>query len=424
MTNSEQRRVVITGMGVVAPNGTGTTAFWDASSRGISGIITLRDARWMLPDLPIHVAGWLPNFTAEPTIERKLLNRTDRATHFALVAIEEALNDARLLIAQEDPRRVGAVIANTIGGSDFALRQLQTLYTRGPRSLSAYSAIAWLQVANVGQAAIRHGFQGYCKTPVNDAVGGLDALAMACGAIQRGAAEVIIAGGCEAILNPYVLLAMTQQGQCFLGDDPQGYRPFDSRAAGLILAEGAGMCILEEYTHAVARGATIYGELAGYGQTNDANGFTAPSADGTHYARAISLALEMGQITPQEVACMLLDGRALLSSDAGEAHALHLVFGEQAANLPVSVPRTMLGHSYAAAGAIDTITALFTLQHGLLPPTLHCEELDPRYGLDLVRSEARPLSTALNGGEPSVVIVGGRGVGGANVALAIKRIEI
>lgn len=423
MTNSEQRRVVITGMGVVAPNGVGTTAFWDASSRGISGVSALHDAWWMLPDLPIRVAGWIPNFIAEPTIERKLLNRTDRTTHFVLFAMEEALSDARLLIAQEDPRRVGAVIANTIGGVDFALRQLQNFYTRGFRSLSAYSAIAWLQVANVGQAAIRYGFQGYCKTPVNDAVGGLDALAMACGAIQRGAADVIITGGCEAMLNPYVLLAMTQQGQCFLGENVHGYRPFDTRAAGLILAEGAAICILEEYEHAIARGAKIYGELAGYGQTNDANGFTVPSADGTHYARAISLALAMGQITPQEVACMLLDGRALPASDAGEAHALHLVFGEQVAHLPVSVPRTMLGHSYAAAGAIDTITALLTLQHSLLPPTLHCEELDPRYGLDLVHTEARPLRTSLNGGEPRVALVGGRGIGGANVALAIKRIE-
>jgi 3-oxoacyl-(acyl-carrier-protein) synthase len=422
MTHS-QRRVVITGLGVVAPIGIGKEAFWQATSSGHSGITPFSPDTSSPFGAAIRVVGIIHQFAAEQFLERKLLQRTDRMTHLALSALREAIDDAGLLLEQENPQRVGAVIANTIGGCNFGIRQLQALYTRGPRAMSAYTAIAWLQVANVGQAAIRYNIQGYCKTPVNDAVGGLDALAMACGAIRRGAADVIFAGGSEAFLHPVVLQIMALQGQCYSGDDPHGYRPFDRRAAGLILAEGAGICVMEEYEHALARGATIYAELVGYGQTNDANGFVAPSSDGTHYARAFHQALQDGQLTPADVAYVQLDGRAIPSSDQGEAHALHLIFGEDTAHLPVSVPRTMLGHSYAAAGALDTITAVLALHHGLLPPTINCEELNPCYGLDLVRDEARPLCSALNGQEPQVALVSGRGIGGANVVLALKEVR-
>jgi 3-oxoacyl-(acyl-carrier-protein) synthase len=420
MTDKQQRRVMVTGLGVVAPNGIGKSAFWEATRSGHSGITSLRESSLIEPDFSIGVAGWLPQFDAEPVLGRKLVNRTDRATHLALVALQEALLDACLEVERENPRRLGVVIANTTGGVLFVMQQLQSYYTRGPRAVSAYTAIASLQVASVGQASVRHGFAGYAKTPVNDTVGGLDALAVAYGAIRRGAADVVAAGGADAFIHPLLLLPLVYQGQHVLGDDVHGYRPFDKRAAGLILAEGAGICVLEEYKHAMARGAPLYGELIGYGQTNDANGFVPPAANGTQYARALSLALQMGQCAPQEVACMLLDGRALPSSDAGEAAALRLVFGEAMPRLPVSVPRTMLGHGYAAAGPLDTITALLALQHSLLPPTLNCEELDDRYGLNLVREQPRPLSSALNGSEPRVALVGGRALGGANVALAIK----
>jgi 3-oxoacyl-(acyl-carrier-protein) synthase len=415
MLHNFQRRVVISGLGVVASNGIGQDAFWDAISRGRSGITQL-DATAISPTHPIHVAGSIKNFIAEEHIERKLTQRTDRMTHFALAAIQEALADAHLSMEEEDPQRVGTVIANTQGGIDFVLKQIQTLYTRGPRFVSAYTAIAWLPVANIGQASIRHGFKGYSKTPVNDTVGGLDAMTMAYGAIRRGAADVILTGGCEAFLHPFILLVLANQGQCYVGHDPNAYRPFDGRATGLIMAEGAGMCILEEYEHAQKRGAPIYGEIVGYGQTNDAHGLLAPSADGTYYARALCQALHEGEIAADDLAYISLDGRAIITSDQGEVHGLRQAFGTQLAQLPVSVPRTMLGHSYAAAGGLDTITALLALKHRLIPPTINCEQLDPRYGLDMVRDETRPLRASKR-----VVLIGGRGIGGANVALAIKK---
>jgi 3-oxoacyl-(acyl-carrier-protein) synthase len=419
MEASNRRRVVITGLGVVAPNGIGKEAFWQATLAGHSGIKQLSDnfrQGW--------VAGVISDFVTEEHIERKLANRTDRMTHFALVAIQEALQDAQLLLEQEDPRRVGAVIANAMGGVGFVLKQIQTFYTKGPRFVSAYTAIAWLNVANVGQTAIRYNIQGYCKTPVNDSVSGLDAMGMAYTAIQRGVADVILTGGCEACLHPFFLQVLSYQDRSTSDNDLQVYRPFDVRAKGLLLAEGAGICILEEYEHARQRNAPIYGEIIGYGQTNDASMLQPPAADGRQYARAIRLAMQEGQLQPENIAYFNLDGRALPSADQGEVTALRL---NTIAHVPVSVPRTTIGHSYAAAGAIDTITALLALKYGTIPPTINCEQLDPRYELDMVRDRARAIqqqASKYSGyGEDQAVLVGGRGLGGANVVLALKKVR-
>jgi 3-oxoacyl-(acyl-carrier-protein) synthase len=412
MAQHARRRVVCTGLGTVAPNGVGNDAFWRATLAGVSGI--KRISRFPTHDLPIRVAGEVSDFAAEDVIERKLANRTDRMTHFALAAIQQSLDDAQLTLADEDPQRIGAVIANTLGGLAYTMEQIAAVYTRGPHAMSAYTAIAWLQVANVGQTSIRFGIQGYCKTPVNDSVSGLDALVLAFRAIARGAADVLITGGCEALLHPYFLVVQARKGFCAAGDDPCAYRPFDRRADGLVLAEGAGICILEEYEHARRRGAPMYGEVIGAGQTNDALGLLPPTSYGKYYARALRLAMLEGGITASDIAYVSLDGRALPSSDRGEAEALRATFGSDLEHLAVSVPRSMLGHSYAAAGALDTITALLALQHGLIPPTINCEELDASYGLNLVRDESRPLSRP-------VVLLGGRGSGGANTVIAIRK---
>ncbi|HLX56086.1 MAG TPA: beta-ketoacyl synthase N-terminal-like domain-containing protein [Ktedonobacteraceae bacterium] len=412
MTNSTHRRAVITGLGVVAPNGIGKEAFWQATSKGISGIKPI--SRISTAGLPISVAGEVTDFMVTNYMDRKLARNTDRMTHLAFAAAQEALQDANIVLEEEDPRCVGAVIANTLGGIEYVLEQFQEFFIRGPRYVSPHTAIAWLQVANVGQMSIRYGIQGYSKTPVNDTVGGLDAMGMAYSAIRRGTADVIIAGGSEAFLQPEVMLVMARGGQCVIGDDPHAYRPFDRRANGLLLAEGAGMCIVEEYEHARRRGASIYGEIVGYGQSNDANGYRMPIVDGAQYARAMRLALQEGHLSPSDIGYFNLDGRATPIADQSEAEALYLVFESRLAQVPVSVPRTMLGHSFAAAGALDTITVLLSLQHNLIPPTINCEELDPRYELNLVRKEARPLSG-------SAALVGGRSMGGANVILALRR---
>lgn len=409
------RRVVVTGMGIVAANGIGQEAFWQAIQAGRSGIKLLQ--RFDATNLPIRVGGEVSDFEVEQHLDRKLANRTDRMTHFSLAAVDEAVRDASLHPEMEDTRRIGTVIANSVGGVEFVTKQIQTLYTRG--SLSAYTAIAWLQVANVGQVSIRYRLQGFSKTPVNDTVGGLNALGTAYRAIQRGAADIILAGGCEAQLHPFILLVMQQQGICALGEDPTAYRPFDQRANGLVLGEGAGICVLEDYEHARERGVRIYGEIVGYSQTNDAYPLTRPletEPASPYYAQALQSVLKEARVSPEQLGYISLDGHATPQADAAEALSLQQVAGENLARIPVSVPRTMFGHTYAAAGALDTISALLALKHGCIPPTINSKELDPRYGLDLVRDEARPLTG-------SSVLLGARGRGGVNAALVIQKKE-
>lgn len=414
MNSAGERRVVVTGLGVVAPNGTGVDAFWQASLQGVSGIASPQ--RFAVDELPIQVVGEVPDFQAEAHLPRKFVQRTDRVTHFASVAVAEALRDARLDFTQEEPGRVGAVIANTLGGVEFVLEQIEALYTKGPRAMSAYTAIAWLQVASVGQVSLRHSLQGYCKTPVNDTAGGLEALALATRAIRRGVADVLITGGSEALLHPYFLLLLGHSDICVPGCDPRAYRPFDRRANGLILAEGAGICILEEYEHARRRQAPIYGEILGSGSTNDARGHCSPTSDGVHYARAMRLALQDAQLQPAEIDYFSLDGRAHLEADRAEVAALREVFGAYLDELPVSVPRTMNGHSYAAAGALDTIAALLALRSQQIPPTLNCEQ--PAFGaqLDLVCEQARPFMG-------TTALIGARGISGTNLVLAVRQGE-
>jgi 3-oxoacyl-[acyl-carrier-protein] synthase II len=413
MAHQTHRRVVITGLGVIAPNGIGKEAFWDAMNKGVLGIKPVQ--RFPTIDLPIQVAGEIRDFDVDRYIDRKLANRTDRVTHFVLAAVQEALHDAQLELDQEDPKCVGVVIANTTGGVEYIQKQIEALHVRGPRFMSVYSAIAWLQVANVGQISVLYGLQGYSKTPVNNTVGGLDALGIAYTSIRRGAADVLITGGCESLVHPSLLIILGYSEQCATGDDPQAYRPFDQRASGMMLAEGAGICIVEEYEHARRRGVPIYGEIVGYSQTNDALGFGMPANNGKQYARAIGLALKEAQSQPEDIGYFSLDGRALPLADQTEVDALQRSFGSDLQCLPVSVPRTMYGHSFAAAGALDTITALLAFQYGLIPPTINCEQLIPHYGLDLVQNETRPLLR-------STALLGGRGLGGANVVLAIKKV--
>ncbi len=410
----QPRRVVITGLGIIAPNGIGKEEFWRATSAGVSGIEVV--PRFASLELPVQVAGEAREFRTERYLDRKLANRTDRMTHIALAAAQEAVEDARLRLEHEQPQRVGAVIANTMGGIEYVVRQIEALHIRGPRAMSAYTAIAWLQVANAGQISLRYGLQGYCKAPVNDLVGGLDALGMSYRAIQRGAADVIIGGGCEAMLHPFAILTLAQSGQCVLGDDPRAYRPFDRRASGLVLAEGAGICVLEEYEHAMRRGAPIYGELVGYAQNNDAHGLHVSPADGSRYARAICDAMQEAGLRASDIGYFSLDGRATSAADAIEADALARAFGPDLETLPVSVPRSMLGHSFAAAGAIDTITALLSLRHGTIPPTINCQQPDSRHQLRPIRETGIPLLS-------QAVLLGGRSLNGANSVLAIKSVE-
>jgi 3-oxoacyl-[acyl-carrier-protein] synthase II len=328
------------------------------------------------------------------------------------------LQDAGLVLEQEDPERVGAVIANTLGGVEYVTQQVERFYQLGPRFMSAHTALAWLHVANVGRLAVHYDLRGYCKVPINDACGSLDALGLAYQAIRRGAADVLITGGTEAPLHPCVLEVLDVFPPFHGGNDPYSYHPFDVRADGLLIAEGAGICILEEYEHAVQRGAPIYGEIVGYAQTCASGVLSARMLpDVATYVRALQLALTEAHLLPEDIACVFLDGRAIPAWDAIETAALREVFGSVLDSLPCSVPRTQFGHTLAAAGALDTICALMALQEQCVPPTINCEEPDPRHcPPGLVRGRMREQEGGPQGG-----LVCARGLGGSHVVLALKR---
>ena len=414
----QRRRVVITGLGAVAPNGVGKAAFWKATSAGRSVIGPPRRCKDV--DISHQFVGELSDFRAEDYMERKLARQTDRMTHFAFAATQEALKDSALMLEQEDPLRTGAVIANTLAGVEFVEEQVRRLYQLGPHYVSAHTALAWLHIANVGRLSVRHTLKGYCKAPINDACGGLDALGLAYQAIARDAADVLIAGGTEAPLHPCVLNVLNAVPPFCGRTDPFSYRPFDLRADGLLIGEGAGILILEEYEHAMRRGAFIYGEIVGFAQTCapcDLSPYAVPDVEA--YVRCLQLALGEAGMQPNDIACVFPDGHALPAWDALESAALREVFGSSFDSLPCSVPRTQFGHTLAAAGPLDTICALLSLQDHLVPPTINCEMPDPAQcppGLVLAGGvSTRSHST---GG-----LVCARGLGGSHVALVVNQLH-
>ena len=410
-----KRRVVITGLGAVTPNGIGKAAFWQALCTGRSQIGPV--ARYNDVDWPLRFAGEIKDFHAEDYIDRKLARQTDRMTHFVFAAAQEALRDAGLALEQENLQRIGSVIANTLGGVEYVTQQLTRLYQHGPHFMSAHTALAWLHVANAGRLSVHYGLSGYCKVPINDTCGGLDALGLAYQAIRRGNADVLIAGGTEAPLHPCTLHILASSPSLCGGNPSSAYHPFDLRADGLVIAEGAGICILEEYEHALQRKAPIYGEIVGYAQTYAPGELTAhPPPESAAYIRALQLALNEARMPPDDIACIFPDGRAIPAWDASETAALREVFGPAFNTLPCSIPRTQFGHSLAAAGVLDTISALLTFQERFIPPSISCEEPDPRHCPPrLVRNGTQIKDLHAQG-----MLICSRGLGGSHTVLVLK----
>jgi 3-oxoacyl-(acyl-carrier-protein) synthase len=411
----QRRRVVITGIGVMAPNGAGKSAFWKSVSAGRLAIGP--QERYRAEDQPAPLVGEIKNFRAADYVERKLALHTDRMTHFAFAACQEALRDAGLVLEKEDPMRLGAVIANTVAGVEYITEQISRLYRLGPRLVSPHAALAWLHVSNVGRMSVQYGLRGYCKVPINGTCGGLDALGHAYRAIARDAADILIAGGTEAPLHPLALHVLGASPLFNGKTDQSYYRPFDLRANGMLVAEGAGICILEEYDHAMRRGASIYGEIVGYAQTSaPAIRSTEPIPDVAAYVRALELALGEADMSPKDVGCVFPDGRAIPAWDATETAALQKVFGTLFDTMPCTVPRTQFGHALSAAGALDAICALLALRGQPLPPTVNCESPSPDHcPPGLVRPGNGSTTCSSAGG-----LVCARGLGGSHVVLAVR----
>ncbi|MEV7244075.1 ketosynthase chain-length factor [Streptomyces sp. NPDC093248] len=409
MSAPHERRAAVTGIGVVAPNGTSTETFWKATQEGLS--VLDRVTREGCEHLPLKVAGEVRGFEPAATIDERFLVQTDRFTHFALAAADFALEDARLGQADTsgEPYSIGVVTAAGSGGGEFGQRELQQLWGKGSRFVGPYQSIAWFYAASTGQISIRRKFKGPCSVVASDEAGGLDALAHAARAVRRGT-DVMVAGSTEAPLAPYSMVCQLGYEELSTETDPsRAYRPFTEAARGFVPAEGGAMLVVEAETSARERGADVRAYVAGHAATFTGASRWDRSRDGL--AQAVRLALDEAGCAPEEVDVVFADALGVPEADRAEALALADALGAHGTRVPVTAPKTGIGRGYCAAPVLDTAAAVLAMEHGLIPPTPNVA--DVCHDLDLVTGRARvaELRTAL---------VLSRGLMGSNSALVLR----
>jgi minimal PKS chain-length factor (CLF/KS beta) len=407
------RHAVFTGIGVIAPNGVDTKSWWEATKKGTSGLGTIE--RFDPSKYATQIAGEVDGFDPEKYLEKRLMVQTDRWTWMALAATQLAFDDAKFDPAEQDPWTMSAVTASSSGGNEFGQKEIQALWDKGPGFVGAYQSIAWFYAATTGQISIKHGMKGTCGVVVSEGTGGLEALQHSRRLIRRGM-EHLVSGGLEAPIGPYALTCQMRNGYLSRERDAAAaYRPFDAQANGYVPGEGGAILMLETPERAAERGAPqVYGEIAGYGATNDAYHFGKPAPDGAQYARAMRVALEDAGIGPDDVDVVFADGAGVPEADAIEAAAIKDVFGKRAGEVPVTVPKTMVGRLYAGGASLDVATALMSMRDGVIPPTINLDEPAEGCDLNFVTGSAQKADLG-------TVLVAARGYGGFNGALVLRR---
>ncbi|MFF4169635.1 ketosynthase chain-length factor [Streptomyces sp. NPDC001744] len=409
MSTDQPRRAVVTGIGVIAPNGLSADTYWKSVQEGV-GVLD-RITREGCGHLPLKVAGEVRSFDASTLIEDRFLVQTDRFSHYAMAAASLALDDAGLgRDAPEDPFSIGVVTAAGSGGGEFGQRELQKLWGQGSRFVGPYQSIAWFYAASTGQISIRGGFKGPCGVVASDEAGGLDSLAHAARAVRRGTGTVVV-GAAEAPLAPYSMVCQLGYPELSTAEDPdRAYRPFTAGARGFVPAEGGAMLVVEDEDRARDRGAAVRAVVAGHGATFTGASRWEESREGL--ARAIRCALDEAGCVPEEIDVVFADALGVPEADRAEALALADALGARAARVPVTAPKTGIGRAYCGAPVLDTAAAVLAMEHGLVPPTPYV--FDTCHDLDLVVSRARPA-------ELRTALVLSRGLMGSNAALVVRR---
>ncbi|MFD3333431.1 ketosynthase chain-length factor [Streptomyces sp. NPDC058700] len=399
-------RAVVTGLGITAPNGLGTEAYWAATRVGKSGIG--RVTRFDPAQYPARLAGEVPGFTASEHLPSRLMAQTDHMTRLALVATDWALADAGVVPAELPAYSMGVVTASSSGGFEFGQGELQKLWAEGSQYVSAYQSFAWFYAVNSGQISIRNGMKGPSGVVVSDQAGGLDALAQARRQIRKGT-SLVVSGSVDASICPWGWVAQLAGGRLATGDDPgSAYVPFDAAAAGHVPGEGGAILVMEDEESARERGAEVYGHIAGYGSTFDpAPGSGRPPG----LRKAVELALADAGLEAGDIDVVFADAAAVPELDRTEADALNAVFG--ARGVPVTAPKTMTGRLYSGAAPLDVATAFLAMRDGIVPATVNVDP-DPAYGLDLVVGQPRTLQVRH-------ALVLARGHGGFNSAVVAGR---
>jgi 3-oxoacyl-(acyl-carrier-protein) synthase len=414
-TPVEGRRSVITGIGVVAPNGVGTEAWWAATRAGTSGIGPI--TRFDPAKYATRLAGEVDGFNVDDWIDRRLQVQTDRWTHMALAGTQMAFEDARFDPAEFDEWSTSVITASSSGGNEFGQKEIQALWGKGPKFVGAYQSIAWFYAATTGQISIKHGLKGPCGVVVAEGAGGLEAVQHARRSIRRGV-DTVVSGGLEAPIGPYALTCQLQTGYLSSAADPaDAYRPFDRRANGYLPGEGGAIVLVESTERAEQRGAPqIYAEVAGYGATNDAYHWGKPAPDGRQLARAMSVAMENAGVSAEEVDVVFADAFGVPEFDAIEAAAITSVFGSRGSQVPVTAPKSMVGRLYAGGASLDVAAAALALRDQVIPPTVNLDEPADGCELDFVTGAARDA-------ELNTALIVARGYGGFNAALVLRRFQ-
>jgi 3-oxoacyl-[acyl-carrier-protein] synthase II len=410
-----KRRVVITGIGAISPVGNTAEESWEAVINGKSGVGPL--TRLDSEQFPVKVAAEVKDFNIEDYIERKEARKMDRFTHYALAASIMAMKDAGLEELDEELKlRTGVWIGSGIGGMETHEQQFLTFQERGYRRVSPFFVPMMIPDMASGQVSIHFGAKGINSCTVTACASGTNSIGDAFEVIRRGDAEVMITGGAEAPITTMAVAGFCANKALSLNPDPtQASRPFDAERDGFVIGEGAGIVILEEYEHAVGRGAKFYAELIGYGSTGDAHHITAPAPEGEGAARAMMQAIAEGGISPDKIDYINAHGTSTPYNDQFETMAAKTVFGEHAYKLAISSTKSMTGHLLGAAGGLEAIFTVKALQEGILPPTMNYVNADPECDLDVVPNEARKVDI-------EYAMSNSLGFGGHNATLIFKKI--
>lgn len=411
-----RRRVVVTGLGLVSPVGVGVEESWAALVAGKSGIgpITLFDAS----TYPSRIAGEVKGFDPAKFMDRKEVRRNDRFIHFALAAAEMAMKDSGLEMSREDPERVGCIVGAGIGGLGTIEDEHRVFLEKGVRKIGPFFIPSLIINLAPGQISLRYGMKGPNFSPVSACATGNHSIGDAMIYIERGMADVMVTGGCEATIT-----SLGVGGFCAAralserNDAPEkASRPFDKGRDGFVPGEGAGILVLEEYERARKRGAKIYAELSGYGATADANHITSPAPEGEGGQRAMRMAMADAGISPDQVGYVNTHGTSTPQGDVAECQAINRVFGEHAKKgLMVSSTKSMTGHLLGAAGGLEAVVTVLAIAKGVLPPTINVDDQDPECALDVIPNQAREKRV-------DVAISNSFGFGGTNAVVLFKRV--
>ena len=408
------RRVVVTGLGAVSPIGNDVETLWENALKGTSGVgpVTRFDAS----DFSCKIAAEVKDFDISLYMPIKEARRFDRFIHFGIAAAFQAIRDSGLNTEKENLRRIGCAVGSGIGGIPMITDNHKTLIDRGPRRVSPFLIPGCIINMVSGQLAIMTGFKGPNMAHVSACSTGLHSIGEAAWMIKRGDADVMIAGGSDAPICPLSMAGFdSMHAMSRRNDEPQkASRPFDKDRDGFVFGEGAGVLVLEEYEHALARGAKIYAELVGYGLTADAHHITTPNTEGPSYC--MQMAINQAGIKPQDIDYLNAHGTSTVLGDVNETKAIKEVFGEHAQHLVISSSKSMIGHLFGGAGGVESVLTVLALHHQVVPPTINLDNPDSECDLDYCANTAREKTIRY-------AMKNSFGFGGTNGSLIFKKLD-